>query len=337
MGAVALLGWVVSLAGLQNGLSYVFSARTLAVAWSPSSQPPPQRFPVRRQPLFFNDASAPRHPTARWAQAADDMSWDPKAAPKLDFDEDLYSVLEVDSAIAPKDLKKAYYKIVFKYHPDNKETAEAKALCNKQMMVINAAYKVLKDADARAKYDRKRRVGGFSSAGRTAGAASSSSPRSSSPRSSSSASASARYSAPPPGGGSSSGPFGKSYYPPNAPSDDAYATTDSLGDIFAEFWSELRRGDGKGIVDDVLDFLEDQVRRVRSLSCDPIERHLTITYPGYCQMPAAGGRETFTGWNPTGGEERTKARVDSEVQIMQSAVRNLKVNEVFVRSLAQLT
>lgn len=66
-----------------------------------------------------------------------EMTWDIKSAPKLDFDEDYYSVLEVDSKIVPKDLKKAYYSIVFIYHPDRKSEAADKELANKQMMVIN--------------------------------------------------------------------------------------------------------------------------------------------------------------------------------------------------------
>ena len=68
----------------------------------------------------------------------DDMNWDPKSAPKLDFNEDLYAVIEVDGSCSPQELKRAYYKIVFKYHPDNKEGETAKKLCNQQMMVINA-------------------------------------------------------------------------------------------------------------------------------------------------------------------------------------------------------
>lgn len=46
----------------------------------------------------------------------------------------------------------------FKYHPDNKNSEVEKQLCNRQMMVINAAYKVLKDPETRAKYDQKRRI-----------------------------------------------------------------------------------------------------------------------------------------------------------------------------------
>jgi DnaJ-class molecular chaperone len=47
--------------------------------------------------------------------------------------------------------------MVFKYHPDNKVGEKAKELCNKQMMVINGAYKVLKDQNARNLYDAKRK------------------------------------------------------------------------------------------------------------------------------------------------------------------------------------
>jgi len=39
---------------------------------------------------------------------------------------------------------------------ESKEGAEAKLLCNKQMMVINNAYKVLKDSASRSSYDKKR-------------------------------------------------------------------------------------------------------------------------------------------------------------------------------------
>ncbi len=64
-------------------------------------------------------------------------------------------MLEVESTIGVKELKKSYYKVVFKYHPDNKETAEEKDLCNKQMMVINGAYRVLKDPATRQQYDKQ--------------------------------------------------------------------------------------------------------------------------------------------------------------------------------------
>lgn len=87
-----------------------------------------------------------------------DMNWDPRAAPKLDFNEDYYIVLEVSPDVNAQDLKKAYYRLVFDYHPDRKKTEEAKSLCNKQMMVINNAYKVLKEPKSKSEYDIQRRM-----------------------------------------------------------------------------------------------------------------------------------------------------------------------------------
>jgi curved DNA-binding protein CbpA len=78
-----------------------------------------------------------------------------REAPKLDFNENLYDIIEVSADASPEELKKAYYKVVFKYHPDNKESDSDKELCNRQMMVINHAYKILKDPDSRADYDKK--------------------------------------------------------------------------------------------------------------------------------------------------------------------------------------
>jgi curved DNA-binding protein CbpA len=91
--------------------------------------------------------------------ADSEMNWDPKSGPKLDFNEDYYSVLDVDSKVDAKDLKKAYYKLVFKFHPDNIENESSKSMCNKQMMVINGAYRILKNIDLRVLYDQQRRKG----------------------------------------------------------------------------------------------------------------------------------------------------------------------------------
>lgn len=85
----------------------------------------------------------------------------PKSSPKLDYDECYYKVLEVDPIVDLKELKRAYYKVVFKYHPDNKVdiTETEKELCNKQMMVINGAYRVLKNSLTRTEYNKKRALG----------------------------------------------------------------------------------------------------------------------------------------------------------------------------------
>lgn len=95
----------------------------------------------------------------RATSADSEMNWDPKSGPKLDFNEDYYSVLDVESTVDVKELKKAYYKLVFKYHPDNIENESTKSMCNKQMMVINGAYRILKNINLRIMYDRQRRKG----------------------------------------------------------------------------------------------------------------------------------------------------------------------------------
>lgn len=96
--------------------------------------------------------------TALQSNSDADMNWNPRAAPKLDFNEDFYSVLEVKPDASAQDLKKSYYRLVFDYHPDRKKTEEEKSLCNKQMMVINNAYKVLKEPKTRSEYDMQRRL-----------------------------------------------------------------------------------------------------------------------------------------------------------------------------------
>jgi hypothetical protein len=187
--------------------------------------------------------------------SAVDMNWDPKSGPKLDFNEDYYSLLEIDPAITSKDMKKAYYKIVFKYHPDNKEGKDQKELCNKQMMVINAAYKVLKDGDARKVYDRKRMSGVYgeaAKAGKSTGGSSNgrSTTQQSQSTKASSSSSSSGYSS------SDSQSNNNRYNPGN---EDSYQKTESLNDIFSDLWSEIRKGESKNIMGDLLDFLEDQV------------------------------------------------------------------------------
>lgn len=76
---------------------------------------------------------------------------------KLNPEEDFYSVLEVHPSADQNALKKAYYKLVIKYHPDNKSSSAEKDLANRQMMIINTAYRCLKDPIFRKEYDRRRR------------------------------------------------------------------------------------------------------------------------------------------------------------------------------------
>ena len=66
---------------------------------------------LRKSSLF----SPPLRCSVDDLSSQDQNNWDPNAGPKLDFLEDYYSVLEVDNAVDVKDLKRAYYKLVFRY------------------------------------------------------------------------------------------------------------------------------------------------------------------------------------------------------------------------------
>ena len=180
-------------------------------------------------------------PLTRLSSSAAESEWNTKEAEKLDFTEDFYSVLEVDPSASQADLKRQYYKIVFKYHPDNKVTEKEKALSNKQMMVINAAYKVLKDPDARAKYDMKRLNSSASASTTTAAKTSSSS----SSRGGVGQSTSSR----------SSSSF--SYYSPEREEVDEDLVGESLGDIVSDLLRGAVSDNGrKSIFDDFVTFLE---------------------------------------------------------------------------------
>jgi len=192
----------------------------------------------------------------------DEFNWDPKLGPKLDFNEDYYTVLEVNPPPAQSDsksLKKAYYKMVFKYHPDNKEGDDAKSLCNKQMMVINAAYKILKNEKLKNDYDLKRSMGFYGARANIketkddVSSSSSSSSRSSSSSSSSSRSSSSSSSSKSPPYQNTRTEYSKYSYSNN----DAYKSVESMVDVLSDLWSDIKDTGGANIFDDVLDFLED--------------------------------------------------------------------------------
>lgn len=60
---------------------------------------------------------------------------------------DYYAILGVDKKASKDDIKKAFYKLAHKYHPDKKEGDEAK------FKEVNEAYTVLSDEQKRAQYD----------------------------------------------------------------------------------------------------------------------------------------------------------------------------------------
>lgn len=81
---------------------------------------------------------------------------DVNSAPKLDYKENYYSILEIDANTKHKPIKKAFFKMVKKYHPDSfPNDEEKKKLCEYQMMVINEAYATLSDFERRSEYDKR--------------------------------------------------------------------------------------------------------------------------------------------------------------------------------------
>ena len=72
---------------------------------------------------------------------------------------DYYRVLEISENASAEEIKAAYHRLAFKYHPDRNNSAYAE----EQMKNINQAHDILSDPKYRAEYDRGRRFGpGFS-------------------------------------------------------------------------------------------------------------------------------------------------------------------------------
>ena len=66
---------------------------------------------------------------------------------------DFYEILGIRREASDDDIKKAYRKLVFQYHPDrNPDDTEAEA----KIREINAAYEVIGDVESRRSYDRLR-------------------------------------------------------------------------------------------------------------------------------------------------------------------------------------
>jgi molecular chaperone DnaJ len=61
---------------------------------------------------------------------------------------DYYNILGVNKTASKDEIKKAFYKLAHKYHPDKKEGNEAK------FKEVNEAYQVLSDEGKRSKYDQ---------------------------------------------------------------------------------------------------------------------------------------------------------------------------------------
>ena len=64
------------------------------------------------------------------------------------MNKDYYNILGINKSASKDEIKKAFYKLAHKYHPDKKEGNEAK------FKQVNEAYQVLSDDAKRSKYDQ---------------------------------------------------------------------------------------------------------------------------------------------------------------------------------------
>ncbi|MBP9839445.1 MAG: molecular chaperone DnaJ [Candidatus Pacebacteria bacterium] len=80
---------------------------------------------------------------------------------------DYYEILGVNKGASKDEIKKAFYKLAHKYHPDKKEGDE------KKFKEVNEAYQVLSDDSKRSKYDQFgsgfENMGGFQGGGQQGG------------------------------------------------------------------------------------------------------------------------------------------------------------------------
>eukprot|EP00752_Nemacystus_decipiens_P007963 g7116.t1 len=156
---------------------------------------------------------------------------------------DLYEVLEIPETADQSEIKRAYRRKALRTHPDVNTSPTAKAEFSE---VVNA-YEVLSDEKKRANYNRKRKFTNPFNRGRTAGAAGGGGG----------------------GGGGGGASWGSSTY--NAAKEEAARRwreqnptpdeiDDSFGDIFRDFVGGIASaGGGGGILNDVVDFLENRV------------------------------------------------------------------------------
>ena len=64
---------------------------------------------------------------------------------------DYYEILNVKSTASKKDIKEAFKREALKWHPDRNKSPDATA----RMQLVNEAYLILKDDEARERYDKQ--------------------------------------------------------------------------------------------------------------------------------------------------------------------------------------
>ena len=75
-------------------------------------------------------------------------------AVQYDANNDAYKVLGVSDSDDPKKIKIAYYKLAQKYHPDKQGSSSDPKKAEEKFKAISHAYEMIKDEDAKKKYDK---------------------------------------------------------------------------------------------------------------------------------------------------------------------------------------
>src|SRR5690554_6233133 len=70
-----------------------------------------------------------------------------------------YSVLGVKPGASEQEIKKAYYELAKKYHPDNYHGHPLKQLAEEKIIEINQAYETLTDPNMKAAWEFEERYG----------------------------------------------------------------------------------------------------------------------------------------------------------------------------------
>jgi molecular chaperone DnaJ len=75
---------------------------------------------------------------------------------RIDFDVDYYKMLGVGEKQRLVEIKKAYYELAKKYHPDSMESGMKPEVAKLKFTEASAAYDVLSDEKKRREYDQGR-------------------------------------------------------------------------------------------------------------------------------------------------------------------------------------
>jgi len=72
------------------------------------------------------------------------------------MEQDYYKILRIDPSAPEREIKRAYYALASKLHPDKAKDQETRRKNEEQLALVSAAYNILKDSTKRKEYDIRR-------------------------------------------------------------------------------------------------------------------------------------------------------------------------------------